>query len=154
MKESDRLVRADLRIGGRRRTFTLRLPNRATGTGEIPLVLALHGRGGTGQMMRHMTGFDSKADHWSMAVAYPDGYRRNWADGRNGDDVGADAERDVDFLRAVIDWSAQRHGTMIRRSWSVCRLVGSWDTTQNIDATDEICKFALPRLTPASKRQL
>lgn len=116
MKVTDDVVRGDLRIGGRRRTFTLRLPGSATSAGEIPLVLALHGRGGTGQMMRAMTGFDSKADEWGMAVAYPDGYRRNWADSREGDGVGADAQHDVDFLRAVIDWCAQRHGTMPDRT--------------------------------------
>ncbi|MFE2997074.1 alpha/beta hydrolase family esterase [Nocardia sp. NPDC059246] len=70
--------------------------------------------------------FDSKADHWSMAVAYPDGYRRNWADGRNGDDVGADAEHDVDFLRAVIDWSAQRHGAMSDRTIVVSMSAGGF----------------------------
>ncbi|MFX0574845.1 alpha/beta hydrolase family esterase [Nocardia nepalensis] len=116
MAASDGVIRGDMRIGGRRRTFALRLPSRATSAGEIPLVLALHGRGGTGQMMRQMTGFDTKADQWDIAVAYPDGYRRNWADSRNGDDVGTDAEADVDFLRAVIDWSAQRHGTLPDRT--------------------------------------
>ncbi len=46
-----------------------------------------------------------------FAVAYPDGYRGCWADGRGvttADEAGVD---DVAFLRAIIDWSAERHGT-------------------------------------------
>lgn len=88
-------------------------------SGEIPQrsgarrcqVLALHGRGGTGQIMRHMTEFDDAADRWEFAVAYPDGSRRTWADSRDGDNAGAAADEDVEFLRALITWSAERHDT-------------------------------------------
>jgi polyhydroxybutyrate depolymerase len=46
-----------------------------------------------------------------LAIAYPDGYGGCWADGRGvttADEAGVD---DVAFLRAIIDWSADRYGT-------------------------------------------
>jgi polyhydroxybutyrate depolymerase len=105
------LIAAELLVGGRARRFTMRLP-RSTG-GGIPLVLVLHGNhpDADGQFMRDWTTFDQQADARGLAVAYPDGYGGCWADGRGvttADEAGVD---DVAFLRAIIDWSAERHGT-------------------------------------------
>ena len=105
------LVAGELTVGGRARGFTLRLPRSANG--EIPLVLVLHGNhpDARGSLMRDWTTFDTQADAWGFAVAYPDGYGGCWADGRGvttADEAGVD---DVAFLRAIIDWSAGRHGT-------------------------------------------
>jgi polyhydroxybutyrate depolymerase len=61
--------------------------------------------------MRQWTTFDRQAGAYGFAVAYPDGHGGCWADGRGvttADEAGVD---DVAFLRAVIDWSAGRHGT-------------------------------------------
>ncbi|MGW2522559.1 alpha/beta hydrolase family esterase [Streptomyces sp. NPDC001617] len=84
----------------------------------MPLVLVLHGHhwNVTGQIMREWTTFDDQADTWGFAVAYPDGLGGGWADGRGvtGTDLaGAD---DVAFLRAIIDWSAERYGTPADRT--------------------------------------
>jgi polyhydroxybutyrate depolymerase len=105
------LVAGELAVGGRARGFTMRLPEGATG--GTPLVLVLHGNhpDARGSLMRDWTTFDQQADAWGFAVAYPDGYGGCWADGRGvttADEAGVD---DVAFLRAIIDWSAQRHGT-------------------------------------------
>ncbi len=105
------LVASELTVGGRPRGFTLRLPRSASG--EIPLVLVLHGNhpDAGGWIMRDWTTFDQQADAWGLAVAYPDGDGGCWADGRGvttADEAGVD---DVAFLRAIIDWSADRHGT-------------------------------------------
>ena len=105
------LVAGELSVGGRARRFTMRLPQEAGG--EIPLVLVLHGNhpDAGGQLMRDWTTFDTQADARGFAVAYPDGYGGCWADGRGvttADEAGVD---DVAFLRAIIDWSAERHGT-------------------------------------------
>lgn len=101
----------DLSIGGR--TFAIRLPSAAPADHPVPLVLALHGNHpeATGRMMRELTTFDEQADAYGFAVAYPDGQGGCWADGRGvttADEAGID---DVGFLRAVIDWCAERHGT-------------------------------------------
>ncbi|WP_158675573.1 alpha/beta hydrolase family esterase [Nocardia stercoris] len=104
-------------IDGHERTFTLRPP--ATPRPGLPLILVLHGnratdgravRGGD-DTMRRWTSFDTQADRFGAVVAYPDAFTGSWADGRGvttGDESGVD---DVAFLRAVIDLSAEQHGT-------------------------------------------
>ncbi|GAA4630750.1 PHB depolymerase family esterase [Actinoallomurus vinaceus] len=112
MASDDALVAGRLRIGGRERGFTVRLP-RAAPDDPVPLALVLHGNDPSagGSLMREWTTFDEQADAWGLAVAYPDGHGGCWADGRGvttADEAGVD---DVAFLRALIDWSAERHGT-------------------------------------------
>jgi polyhydroxybutyrate depolymerase len=113
---SARTVAGELTVDGRARGFTLRLP--ADASGDIPLVLVLHGNhpDAGGWLMSDWTTFDQQADAWGFAVAYPDGYGGCWADGRGAttaDEAGVD---DVAFLRAIIDWSAGRHGTLPDRA--------------------------------------
>lgn len=105
------VLAGELTIGGRARSFAMRLP-RTAGRG-IPLVLVLHGNhpDAGGWVMRQWTTFDEQADVRGFAVAYPDGIGGCWADGRGvttADEAGVD---DVAFLRAIIGWSARRHGT-------------------------------------------
>jgi polyhydroxybutyrate depolymerase len=107
------LVAGELRIGGRERSFTIRLPQAAPDERQVPLALVLHGNhpDSGGWIMREWTTFDKQADAWGWAVAYPDGHGGCWADGRGvttADEAGVD---DVAFLRAIIDWSAERCGT-------------------------------------------
>ncbi len=112
METTDNLVRGRLRIGNHERSFTLRKPLLA-GARELPLVIVLHGHSpeASGMMMRDLTSFDAHADDWGIAVAYPDGYGGGWADGRGVTAADVDGIDDVAFLRALIDWSAERHGT-------------------------------------------
>jgi polyhydroxybutyrate depolymerase len=111
------VIAAELIIGGRERRLTLSLPPVAA-AGEIPLVLVLHGNHpeASGAQMREWTSFDEQADTYGFAVAYPDGHGGCWADGRGvttADEAGVD---DVAFLRAVIAWSAEQHGTAADRA--------------------------------------
>jgi polyhydroxybutyrate depolymerase len=113
----DRDVVGELVVGGRARTFTVRLPLVAPGGGAA-LALVLHGNAPNfgGRFMREWTAFDQRADAWGFAVAFPDGVGGCWADGRRvtaADEAGVD---DVAFLRAIIDWSADRHGTFRDRA--------------------------------------
>jgi polyhydroxybutyrate depolymerase len=112
MTTSDDLVAGGLRIGDDERSFTLRKPGRASAD-ELPLVIVLHGNDpeASGAMMRAWTSFDAHADEWGIAVAYPDGYGGSWADGRGVTAADAAGIDDVAFLRALIDWCAERHGT-------------------------------------------
>ena len=105
------MIEGALTVGGRERGFVMRRP--ADVPDETPLVLVLHGnyRHARGRHMREWTTFDKQADLRGFAVAYPDGYRGCWADGRGvttADEAGVD---DVAFLRALIGWAAERHGT-------------------------------------------
>jgi polyhydroxybutyrate depolymerase len=112
MATSGDLLTGRLRVGDHERSFTLRKPLRA-GDGELPLVIVLHGHSpdASGAMMRAWTSFDAHADEWGITVAYPDGYRGGWADGRGVTAADADGVNDVAFLCALIDWSEERHGT-------------------------------------------
>ncbi|WP_052229706.1 PHB depolymerase family esterase [Streptomyces sp. CT34] len=113
MVSDGELVAGEFTVGGRRRSFTIRLPRAVADDGQVPLVLVLHGNhpDAGGWLMREWTTFDKQADRWSFAVAYPDGYEGCWADGRGvttADEAGVD---DIAFLRAIVDWSAGRYGT-------------------------------------------
>jgi polyhydroxybutyrate depolymerase len=106
------LIAGELTVDGRPRRFALRLPD--GGSGNTPLLLVLHGNSpdATGQTMRDWTTFDQQADRWGFTICYPDGVGGCWADGRGvttADEAGVD---DVAFLRAIIDWSAGRYGTL------------------------------------------
>ncbi|GLY84531.1 alpha/beta hydrolase family esterase [Actinoallomurus iriomotensis] len=106
-------VAGELTIGGRRRGFTVRLPRTPVAGRPVPLALVLHGNSpdAGGSLMREWTTFDEQADRWGWAIAYPDGHQGCWADGRGvttADEAGVD---DVAFLRALVDWSAEHHGT-------------------------------------------
>ena len=99
-------------VGGRVRTYRIHLPAGSPG-GPRPLVILLHGRGGTGSGMNTLTGFDAVADHHGVIAVYPDGVDHSWADSLN-----TPAERagvnDVAFIRALIDllrsqYSIDRH---------------------------------------------
>ncbi|WP_433760184.1 alpha/beta hydrolase family esterase [Nocardia sp. CA-135398] len=109
----DELVAGELTIDGLARSFAVRPPRGR----NAPLVLVLHGNqsGSTRTydrpIMYDWTSFAAHADEWGIAVAYPDGHGGCWADGRGvttADEAGVD---DVSFLRAVIDWCADRFGT-------------------------------------------
>jgi len=112
MTTGGNLVTGRLRIGDHERSFGLSKPRRA-GAGELPLVIVLHGHSpdASGVRMQARTSFDARADEWGIAVAYPDGYRGGWADGRGVTEADADGVDDVAFLCALIDWSAGRYGT-------------------------------------------
>ncbi len=91
-----------LEHGGINRTYLLHLPDPRPEQ-PVPLVLALHGRLGTGNGQRRVTGYNTLADRDGAAVAYPDGVDRSWADAR---DVSPAFEQGVDdeaFLLALID---------------------------------------------------
>jgi len=118
MVDDGEVVAGELRIGGKQRSFTIRLPQALPDDRSAPLVIVLHGNNpnGGGWTMRQWTTFDKQADTWGLAIAYPDGYHGCWADGRGvttADEAGVD---DVTFLRAIIDFSAQQHATMPDRA--------------------------------------
>ena len=86
-----------LRLGAATRTYVIHRPVRAA-VAPRPLVLVLHGAGGTGRQIARHTGFDRIADREGFLAVYPDGIDRRWNDGRklSGSD-------DVGFIRALVD---------------------------------------------------
>ena len=137
------LVAGEVTAGQRTRTFALRLPD--GGSGDIPLLLVLHGNSpdATGQTMRDWTTFDHQADAWGFAIGYPDGVGGCWADGRGvttADEAGVD---DVAFLRAIIDWSADRYGTWPDRAVVAGISNGAFMAHRmGVDAGDQVAVIA------------
>jgi polyhydroxybutyrate depolymerase len=92
-----------------RRTYHIHIPLIYNQSVQLPLVIALHGRGGNGESMVLITrrGFDKLADKDGFIVAYPDGIELNWNDGRMDEEANDRAHRenidDVGFISALID---------------------------------------------------
>lgn len=82
-----------IEVGGVSRTFDLFIPAAVRARNKpVPLVVALHGGGGQGRQMESISGWDAVAERVGFAVAYPNGLRRHWNDGRGDTVVGAAAD--------------------------------------------------------------
>ena len=86
---------------GETRRYVLSVPDGAEG--ELPLVVALHGRLGTGRGMARDLGQDELLDEQGFAAVYPDGYRRSWNDGRGGGPAAEAGIDDVGFIEALLE---------------------------------------------------
>jgi polyhydroxybutyrate depolymerase len=94
---------------GDQRNVILHLPPTYDNSSMLPLIIVLHGGGGSGEQIHGQTEMDADADHYGFVVAYPDGSGRlgdallTWNAGyccgyaldKNIDDVG--------FLSTLID---------------------------------------------------
>ncbi len=93
--------------GGLERTYHIYLPASYGKSRPVPLLIVLHGGGGTGQGMERLTrgGFNILADREGFIIVYPDGVEKHWNDGRDIRTWRAHRERidDVGFLSALID---------------------------------------------------
>ncbi len=110
-----------LSSGGRDRTYSVHVPTGYDGFDRVPVVMMLHGGGGTGKGAAEETGWSAKADKERFLAVYPDALPKDpsrpgrfstnpqtWNDGsgRFGDE-----ERKADdtgFLAAVIDAVIER----------------------------------------------
>ena len=92
-----------------KRTFNIHIPSFYNKSVQVPLVIALHGRGGNGWSMILLTrkGFNKLADKDGFIMVYPDGIELNWNDGRMDEEANDRAHRenidDVGFISALID---------------------------------------------------
>jgi polyhydroxybutyrate depolymerase len=96
--------------GGYTRTYRMHVPAGRDGSAPLPLVLVLHGGGGTGAQIERLTGFNAVADAQGFVVVYPDGVQRQWNDGRDGERLRArvGGVDDVGFIGALLDHVAGR----------------------------------------------
>ncbi len=94
---------------GLKRTFNIHFPSVYGDSVQVPLVIALHGRGTTGLSMVLLTrrGFNKLADRDGFIMVYPDGIELNWNDGRMDEEANDRAHReninDVGFISELID---------------------------------------------------
>ncbi|MFI6175609.1 alpha/beta hydrolase family esterase [Nonomuraea sp. NPDC051191] len=94
-----------VKVGGMTRSYVAFVPKDVPK--NAPLLLAFHGTGMNGELMRAYTGyeFDKLADSNKFVVVYPNGYGRHWNDCRKDAKYPARTEDidDVGFVRAIID---------------------------------------------------
>lgn len=104
-----------------KRTFNIHTPSFFDKSVHLPLVIALHGRGGNGESMILLTfkGFNKLADKDGFIVVYPDGIELNWNDGRMDEEANDRAHRknidDVGFISALIDYMIRDYNTDPKR---------------------------------------
>jgi polyhydroxybutyrate depolymerase len=107
------LVSKKLDFGGLQRTYLLYVPEgAAAGPGPKPLVLVLHGGGGSAREVRRSTrlGFERLADRHGFYVLYPDAIGRMWDTGSGEISERLTPRRDdLGFLRAAIEAVAAAH---------------------------------------------
>jgi polyhydroxybutyrate depolymerase len=89
-----------------------------------PLVIVLHGGGGKAEKFDGMTGknasFDALADREDLLVAYPQGFKKQWNDGREVSHIEAQALDldDVGFISSLIDRLVETHAVDPRRVYA------------------------------------
>lgn len=102
----------------RTRTFTYRLPA-ASPNCNLPIMIVLHGDGGTGAGVMNSTGFNAIADAQNFIVVYPDAQSTAWGVQWNkyADNVAgyagipdANAADDVQFIADLIDYFYKNYG--------------------------------------------
>lgn len=104
------------------REFILHVPTSHDPTKPLPLVIMLHGFGGSGLNAAKETGWSDKADQESFIVAYPEAtrpdksipqsFRKNpqaWNDGSGRFHAADQNVDDVAFIRAVIETISDKH---------------------------------------------
>ena len=88
-----------LQAGGLTRRYYLYLPSTWHRDRPAPLVLVFHGGGGRASGIAPHTGFSRLAERDDFVVAYPQGVKGRWNDGRGY----AATHDDVGFVRALLD---------------------------------------------------
>ncbi len=87
-------------VGGEERTYLAYVPAAAVAeSGDIDLLIALHGMGGDGEGVRSTTGFDAYADERGFVVVYPNALEQN---GAPKWDPSNRRHHDIDFIEAII----------------------------------------------------
>lgn len=98
---------SSIQVGGLERTYREYIPALYSPAKPMPLVLLLHGGGGTSEGMEKLTlgGFHRLSDREGFIVVYPDGIEKHWNDGRGLEAYRAHRENidDVGFISALIE---------------------------------------------------
>jgi polyhydroxybutyrate depolymerase len=86
ISETPGTYRTALEVDGRVRTYLLHLPPAVTAGRGLPIVIVIQGGGSEADRMDSVMGWTPVADREGFAVAFPQGYEKNWNDGR-GDSI-------------------------------------------------------------------
>jgi len=93
---------------GLERTYRIHIPPELPENSTPALLFVLHGGGGTAEgMERSLTlgGFNSLADQYNFIVVYPNGFEKNWNDGRKNVSDPAHQQQidDIGFFTILIE---------------------------------------------------
>jgi polyhydroxybutyrate depolymerase len=89
--------------GGQTRVYNLHVPPALDRSVSAPLVIELHGGGGSGDNIDGLTGFYALADTTGFVVAAPSGLGKSWNDGRLETSASSGGADDVGFISEMID---------------------------------------------------
>ncbi len=105
-----------IRVGEMERRYTVHVPPGYDGQQAVPVVVMLHGGGGTGRAAATETGWGMKADQVGFLAVFPEALARDpakpssfaanpqlWNDGSDRFYSGQKAPDDVAFLNAMLD---------------------------------------------------
>lgn len=103
--QSNPLVSKSLIHNGIIRTYHVHMPPIFEQNEVLPLVIALHGGGGSGRKMTRFHNFTEHADRNGFIIVFPDGIKGHWNDGRGVAKYRAHRENidDVGFISELID---------------------------------------------------
>lgn len=106
---------------GVERTYQMYLPNNFDKANHTPMVLALHGGGGTGSRFEKDVSDGSltaAAEARGMVIVTPDGIDKRWNDGRTEHFGGDRMYDDVGFISALIDSVVEDYGVDSNRIYA------------------------------------
>lgn len=97
-------------VDGLKRTYSIHVPFSYNGN-PIPLVIALHGGGGSAEKMASLTDFNALSDQKGFIVVYPEGVENHWNDGRKLQQYKTHRENidDIKFISVLIDHLAEEY---------------------------------------------
>jgi polyhydroxybutyrate depolymerase len=112
----------NVRLAGFDRHFIVHVPPTFDAKRKLPVVIMLHGAGGTAQQAMEQTGWDRKADHEEFIAVFPDGVAerpklpanfflnpQTWNDGSGRQASGKRNDGDVEFVAYVIETLRARY---------------------------------------------
>jgi polyhydroxybutyrate depolymerase len=109
-------------FAGLERTYRIHIPASYDKADPIPLLIVLHGGGGTGEGTVKLTrgGFNKFSEKEGFIVVYPDGVEKHWNDGRENVSYRAHREKidDIGFISALIDHLAKQYNVDIKRVYA------------------------------------
>jgi polyhydroxybutyrate depolymerase len=88
---------------GDERTYLLHVPPSYEAETPVPLLLMLHGRGGTGKDIAELTNFSDLADENNFIVVYPEGLDNQWNYVKDVPGYRGMTQDDTAFLLALLD---------------------------------------------------
>lgn len=145
-----------LTVDGVGRSYLLYVPSSYQPGAPMPLVLALHGLGGSGAQFARSTRFADEAERGGFLVALPDGQPLAQLAGLRGWDVAVgDARGDLRFLARLLDATAAEFDVDVARVYAVGHSNGgamayrlACDLSNRIAAIGVVAGFAVANCAP------